>query len=313
MAKDKKFQFDDFGNMIVWLPFGTPTIIEDYGHGSYVVTKAEIENTESNRSLAGIDITVWHPLDEEGNQTFVNPDNYNDVTVGTSLGEYRIVNNVGEVKCLIKNKVAQGLVQANLVSETSPCYLSQNGIRTYNHLSMIPEGYARGGRKMIIKTEGKTMDTKELAELTSTKVVDAIKTMMAEGEDQTKAFEAEIKKAKEEGFAEGLAASKYFNLANKLGFEGEDINLAKDHILKTKFPKKSFEGAEEVVKISFLEAAMCMTDSGEEEEENMESKNCEGKKTESKKTESKLPKDVKVESYDAAKIIASKFWKPTKK
>jgi hypothetical protein len=296
---NKKFQYDIFGNMIVWLPFGTPTIIEDYGHGSYIVTRQQIENIESNRTLAGIDITVWHPTDSDGNQTFVTPENYNDVTVGTSIGEYRIVDNVGEVKCLIKNSLAQDLIKSGSIEETSPCYVQDaEGNRLYNHICMIPNGYARGGRTMLIKTEGiNKMEIEKIAEMASVKTVEAIKIMMAEGDDHEAKFEAQLAKAKLEGYQEGLSAGKYITFAGKIGYEGSDIEAAKAHILTTKFPKKSFEGIEESTKATFLEAAMCMVP--DEEEEKKEAKNC----------ESKLPVEVKIESYDASKVVQSKYWK----
>jgi Uncharacterized protein conserved in bacteria (DUF2213) len=272
MPKENNFNYDEYGFLRVWLPYGTPTLISSYGeHSDYLVESSQLLNPISNSTLAGSDITIGHPKNE-----VINPSNYKKYSVGTCLGDLRFndESNTYEVLCLIKDKLAIQGITLGLLVETSPCYIEfADFTRCYNHIALLPFGNARGGRTMTVKLEGNPFDSinnnshnkKENIILTPEdlqKISEIMTTSLKSLLEVAEVDDAKMDSIKTEGFdagfKEGVESGRIISTANSAtDYDGSDVNEAKLALVSKAFPSLKTEGrtADEIS--AFVEAAIC--------------------------------------------------------
>lgn len=141
---------DIWGFPAVWLPFGKPGLVENV-RTNYMVTGESIQNPDSVETIVGTPIYIWHPADQ------VNFNNFGKyLSVGVCTDKYRwTADGGGEILAKITDNDCYQQILSGQLTEVSPAYaVNDKGVRIYNHLALLPTGYARGGRKMQIKLEG---------------------------------------------------------------------------------------------------------------------------------------------------------------
>lgn len=142
--------YDPFGNLLVWLPFGIAGNVLEDTEGSYTLSRSSLESTMNNISLAGIPVTWWH------DDQMLTPDFKPEAPLGTCTGLWREKTpGIFEVQAMISDLKMIAAIEAKQSFETSPGYITWNAgeDRYYNHIAIIPPGYAKGGRAMTVKTE----------------------------------------------------------------------------------------------------------------------------------------------------------------
>lgn len=243
-------KYDNWGNLVVWLPIGKPCTITDDTH-TYTVDATAIADYRSLKTAVGLPICVGHPKEPIAPNTPAK-------TVGTSLGQTRPTLEGGvEIECKITDPTTIDQIATKKLVEVSPCYVKGgDGIRIYNHLAVLPRGYARGGSQMGIKFEGS--DTPVIEKIMTTEDISAIcegvKSMfkgMEEAEMESKkameesqqAMEAACEESKKAGYMEGLDAAKWLSTAKETAkYEGTDVIEAKSAILANAYPDLKIEG-----------------------------------------------------------------------
>lgn len=240
---------DIWGNLIVWLPIGKPCTITDDTH-TYTIDANQIADYRSLKTAVGLPICVGHPSSP------IAPDKPAK-TVGNSLGQTRATSEGGvEIECKITDAQTIKQIATKQLVEVSPCYVKgSDGVRIYNHLAVLPKGYARGGAQMAIRFEGS--DTPIIKKNMSPEDIQAIcegmKTMFQSVEEaeveakkameeSKKTMEEACEKSKMEGFQEGLDAAKWLNTAKEAGYTGTDVGEAKSAILANAYPDLKTEG-----------------------------------------------------------------------
>jgi len=234
MSTAIKPKYDNWGNLLVWLPVGKPCTIKDPTH-TYTVDATAIADYRSLKTAVGLPICIGHP------DSPITPHNPAP-TVGTSLGEIRPTPDGGvEIECKITDKGAIELVNAKKLVEVSPCYekVGLDGVRIYNHLAILPKGYAKGGSKMAIKFEGNPIKNIMTPEDIKS-ICEGMKSMFEGMEKESKEMESKMeeacKESKCEGYAEGVSAAKWLIAAKSEGYDGIDVVEAKAAILTAKYP-----------------------------------------------------------------------------
>lgn len=266
-------RYDAWGFLQVWVPFGKPGIVRGE-RGDYTVSQEAIQNLDSISTLAGLPAYYFHP-------GVVTNDNFDDFkTVGTCTDKYRLTpDGGGDVLVKITDATIRKQILNKELTETSPAYLS-NDIRVYNHIALIPPGYARGGSKMQILLEGQDpIDTETLNEIytiptednnmdetlgliisgqadmaqrleaLSTQVANCVTACEAMATEDDVTMESEpvdaIEAAKvvyQEGFTKGILVGQILASAASHGYVGEDAEAAKAHVVTKAFPSMKFEG-----------------------------------------------------------------------
>jgi Uncharacterized protein conserved in bacteria (DUF2213) len=221
--------YDLWGNLVVWLPIGKPCTITDPDR-QYTVTTGAISDFRSIKTAIGTPIYVWHPEEP------ITPKN-NLPSVGVALSDFRETVEGGvEIQCKITDDLTIKAIVNGELTEVSPGYDVVEGVRVYNHLAIIPTGYAKGGRQMRIQLESSINQNIENSMSLSTEdiksIVEAMGSYFKSMEDSESAMEA----AKCEGYKEGLACSKWIVVGREKGYVGTDVAEAKAHILKESYP-----------------------------------------------------------------------------
>jgi Uncharacterized protein conserved in bacteria (DUF2213) len=229
MTRNMKWIYNAFNFLDVWLPYGYQTTVYERNGDVYKVLARDLSNPESNETLRGVDITIFHP---EGN--IVSPDNYKQVSIGTCTGQTREIDSLFEVRCLIKDPKAIEMVKSGEIEETSAVYLQfPDGSRVYNSIAIVPKGYAKLGTRMKLKAESHTIimtpeDLKAIAE-----AVTADFKAIELADEALAAVKAEAFK---EGREAGKKDAEIISTAKAVGFEGDDTSLAVNHLIDTQFP-----------------------------------------------------------------------------
>jgi hypothetical protein len=221
--------YNAFNFLDVWLPYGYQTIVYEKNGESYKVLARDLANPESNETLRGVDITIFHP---EGG--IVNPDNFNKVAIGTCTGQTREINGLFEVRCLIKDPKAIEMVKSGEIEETSAVYLQfPDGSRVYNSIAIVPKGYAKLGNKMKLKAESHTfiMTPEDLKA-----IADAVTADFKAIELADEALANLKAEAYNEGREAGKKDAEIISTAKAVGFDGDDTSLAVNHLIDTQFP-----------------------------------------------------------------------------
>ena len=264
-------KYDTWGNLIVWLPVGKPCTITDDTH-TYTIDANSIADYRSLKTAVGLPICVGHPKEP------IAP-NKPAKTVGNSLGETRSTPEGGvEIECKITDATTIEQIATKQLVEVSPCYVKGNdGIRIYNHLAVLPKGYARGGAQMAIRFEGSDtpLIKKNMTPEDISSICEGMKTMfqsmeksemeskkaMEESEmESKKSMEEACKESKMEGYSEGLDAAKWLTTAKSAGYEGSDVSEAKTAILANAYPDLKTEGySSEMVEGLLLAATLKST------------------------------------------------------
>jgi hypothetical protein len=236
------YRFDSFGNLLVWLPYGTPGKITD-DKETYEVTEQILKDSTSNNTLTGIDVTLFHP-ENKGQRVFVSPDNKAN-KIGICLGRTRYKNATAEVLCKITDKNAQNLIISDKIRETSPSYyIDLLGHRVYNHIALDLADTARGGQKMTIKFESnnkRNMLTNEEVQAIATAVLGLIKADFKAESQTAEEIKAKEKEITDAAFQKGVSSSKYLVYAESLGYEGGDIEEARLRIMQSVYPDATCE------------------------------------------------------------------------
>jgi phage FluMu protein gp41 len=232
--------FDNWGNLIVWLPIGKPCTITDPDR-QYTVTSRDISDYRSIKTAIGLPIYVGHP------DVAITPKN-NLPSVGTALSDIRETPEGGvEIECKITDDETIARVVNRELTEVSPGYDVLEGVRVYNHLAIIPDGYAKGGRQMQIQLESLDRPIAAIDPIDNPTInknnmsltaedITAITEAMGSYFKKMEAVEAVEEAAKCEGFKEGLSQAKWLTIAREKGYTGADPLAAKEHILKESYP-----------------------------------------------------------------------------
>ena len=274
---DKKYPVgvDLWGFPTAWIPFGKagqvvlPNSIKDISYDELFIQ-------ESLDTLPGKPVYYFHP-------GVVSPENFSEhKLVGITTDIYRISQDGlgGEVLVRITCPETYQAMRDMLITEASPGYAEPSGYRNYNHLAVVPDGYARGGAKMKIELESfdqlevypfqlneieitptlNTMDT-QIGEITAQNSMilshlSEIHTMLIAAAAQEAEEEAEedaagsgiMLEAKEleekfyqEGYAAGVAAGEILAQSKAYGYEGSDAAEGKVHVVTKAFPDISLE------------------------------------------------------------------------
>jgi hypothetical protein len=224
-----KWIYNAFNFLDVWLPYGYQTTVYEKNGDVYKVLARDLANSESNETLRGVDITIFHP---EG--SIVSPDNYKQVSIGTCTGQTRNNNDLFEVRCLIKDPKAIEMVKSGEIEETSAVYLQfPDGSRVYNSIAIVPKGYAKLGNKMKLKAESHPL-------LMTPEDLKAIADAVTADFKAIELADEALATIKAEAFKEGREAGKkdaeILTTAKAVGFEGDDTSLAVNHLIDTQFP-----------------------------------------------------------------------------
>jgi hypothetical protein len=222
--------YNAFDFLDVWLPYGYQTTVYERNGEVYKVLAKDLADPESNETLKGVDITIFHP---EGG--VVNPSNYNQVTIGTCTGQTRNNNGLFEVRCLIKDPAAIEMVKSGEIEETSAVYLLfPDGSRVYNSIAIVPKGFAKLGDKMKLKAEShpvKIMTPEDLKAIADAVTADFKAIELAD---------ESLAKIKAEAFDQGREAGRkdaeILTTAKAVGFEGSETGLAVNHLIDSQFP-----------------------------------------------------------------------------
>lgn len=271
--------YDPFGNLIVWLPFGIAGNVLHDTEGSYTLSRSSLESAENNISLAGIPVTWWH--DDE----MLTPEFQSASSLGVCTGVWREKTpGVFEAQAKISSPQMIKAIEAKHSFETSPGYLTWNEgeDRYFNHIAIIPPGYAKGGREMTLKTESekrdhrsdtlvhKTLNTNNNLMTTETPIdslaiAEAVITAMKTESETLKDL---ISTARTEGYESGLLqGSKEAGLrirAESIELEIEDdceFGVMVNALISQYLPMLTTTGMTESQTYALAEAAMCVAES----------------------------------------------------
>ena len=260
-------KIDNWGFPFVWLPFGKPGAVSGV-NGTYYVESSDILNDKSISTLAGLPVYYFHPDDP-----VVTPDNIEQSkSLGVLTDKYRqTLDGGGEILARLYSQKTMDEINNQKITETSPVYAIIEGVRTYNHIAILPPGYARGGGKMRIQVEGNPqeifsiLDTsgvpdsptvsnntnimeellgKIYAEQQELRTAVACCIAKVEGLALVEEVETEEKPSEvyQEGFDAGVAAGELISTAKQYGFEGTDVSEAQSHLVTSAFPEIKIEG-----------------------------------------------------------------------
>jgi hypothetical protein len=230
MTRNMRWIYNAFDFLDVWLPYGYQTTVYEKNGNVYKVLARDLANSESNETLRGVDITIFHP---EGN--IVSPDNYKQVSIGTCTGQTRTNEDLFEVRCLIKDPKAIEMVKSGEIEETSAVYLQfPDGSRVYNSIAIVPKGYAKLGNKMKLKAESHPVEIMTPEDLKA--IADAVTADFRAIELADEALATIKAEAFKEGREAGKKDAEILNTAKAIGFEGDDTSLAVNHLIDTQFP-----------------------------------------------------------------------------
>jgi hypothetical protein len=142
---------DIWGFKLIWVPVGKEgDIVDESGNVTKVIKLSDILNQQSLSTLAGIPIYLYHP-----NDGAVDPENFGDFeAVGACTDKYRLVEGGVEVQARITKQLLYPFLEQQKITHVSPCYTEDTGYRSYNHIALLPPGWAKGGDKMFISLEG---------------------------------------------------------------------------------------------------------------------------------------------------------------
>ncbi len=257
-------RYDNWGFPHVWVPFGKPGLVKGVS-GDYNVASEDILNPQSIDTLAGVPVFRWQHYT-------VSPDNYQELDpIGICTDKYRLTpDGGGEVLVKIVSPSVNQEIEEGSLCESSPGYMIKEGVRVYNHLTLLPKGFARGGSKMALRLEGHDTievyplsteenlrfmeeqlglllaETKVLSqqlagvikdqqEMKAMLVADATADMTEEGEDPSKAIY-------QEGYDAGILVGQVLSDAARHGYTGEDPIEARKHVITKAFPDMVVEG-----------------------------------------------------------------------
>lgn len=256
--KDYPTGVDAWGFPMVWVPFGKKGKIHHPGRIKDISFE-ELFIQESLDTLPGKPVYYFHP-------GAVTPSNFREhKIVGLTTDIYRISKDGlgGEVLVRMTDQEVYTSIINREITESSPGYGEPNGYRDYNHLAIVPPGYALGGDKMGIQLESstpfevyaidnvntttKSMDT-QLGEITAqnqmiAQQLDEIRVMLTPEMKEEATMEAAEMEQKyyQEGYAQGVADGQILVEAKAHGYEGVDPNEAKRHVVSKAFPKITLE------------------------------------------------------------------------
>lgn len=261
---------DNWGNKHIWVPFGKQGTVEG-PNGEYEISKEDLFFTESLETLTAIPVYRHHP-----ENPVVSPANYLQTKpIGFCTGKWRESKDGlgGEAEVKVLDQTITDDVFSGALSESSPTYFLKGKIRVYNHLALLPKGFARGGSKMKIFTEGYNdglttyvdppspiiFQYRQMEEILGT--IAASQAALAGTLDQVveklSKFEAEPAEEKQEdldmkqlAFSEGFAAGEILSTAKSFGFEkaveGADVPAlvteARTYVVQKAFPGLAIEG-----------------------------------------------------------------------
>jgi hypothetical protein len=255
---------DTWGFPTVWVPFGKAGSVHFPNRVKEIIFD-ELFVTESLDTLPGKPVYYFHP-------GAVTPSNFKDFPiVGITTDVYRVSKDGlgGEVLVRITQLDVFDDIVAGVITEASPGYSEPAGFRDYNHIAIVPPGYARGGDKMKIELEShsyyevysgvlaenvnlnsnlKHMDT-QIGEITAQnqlilqELADIRNLMMADAVEDTIEMEAaEVeKKFYQEGYAAGIADGEVLVQSRTHGYDGTDPAEAKRYVVTKAFPSISLE------------------------------------------------------------------------
>lgn len=239
-SKRPTLNYDHWGNLVVWLPIGKPCTITDPDR-QYTVTARDISDFRSIKTAIGLPIYIGHPPET------ITPQN-NVPSVGTTLSDIRETPEGGvEIECKITDDDAIKAIVNMELTEVSPGYDTiEGGIRIYNHLAIIPDGYAKGGRQMQIQLESHPKpiatinpDINKIMSLTAediTAISEAATAAMGSYFKKMESTDEALEAAKCEGIQEGISQAKWLTIAREKGYVGGDTLEARAHILKESYP-----------------------------------------------------------------------------
>jgi hypothetical protein len=257
---------DAWGFPTAWVPFGKAGEVQ-FPNCVKNITYDELFIQESLDTLPGKPVYYFHP-------GAVTPDNFDKFPiVGITTDIYRVSKDGlgGEVLVRItKPEIYQAIVE-EAITESSPGYGEPLGYRDYNHIAIVPPGYARGGDKMKIELESSTpiyevytglepvnlnptlkpMDT-QLGELAAQnqlilQELGDIRTMLVadtaeDAADSVTLEAAEIeKKFYQEGYEQGITDGRILVEAKAHGYEGDSPSEAKTFVVAKAFPSINLE------------------------------------------------------------------------
>lgn len=265
---------DNWGNKHIWVPFGKQGTVEG-PNGEYEINKEELFFTESLETLTAIPVYRHHP-----DNPVVNPANYLQTQpIGFCTGKWRESKDGlgGEAEVKVLDQTITDDVFSGALSESSPTYFLKGKVRVYNHLALLPKGFARGGSKMRIFTEGYNdglttyidpptpiiFQNKQMEQILGT--ISASQEVLAGQlssliEVVGKLAAAEEKELVEDmtedmteklAFAEGFAAGEILSTAKTFGFDkvvGENVEIpalvgeARTFVVQKAFPGLAIEG-----------------------------------------------------------------------
>jgi hypothetical protein len=142
---------DIWGFKLIWVPIGKEGDIKDeLGDTTKVIKLSDVLNPQSISTLAGIPVYLYHP-----DVGAVDPNNFDGFeTVGVCTDKYRLVEGGVEVQVKVTKSALYPFLDSQIITHVSPCYTEENGFRSYNHIALLPPGWAKGGDKMFISLEG---------------------------------------------------------------------------------------------------------------------------------------------------------------
>lgn len=273
---------DSWGFPFVWLPFGKPGTVNGED-GDYQVTSKEIQNLQSIGTLAGLPVYLFHP-----DEPVVNPANIEDTKpLGVLTDKYRFTSDGGgEILARLYSYETLEKINQGEITETSPVYKVIEGVRIFNHIAILPPGYARGGSKMEIKVEGKptkitateiykiNKEGKNMDEIIGQICADqqlikqALADLAGQVKDMCQLESAEVEACTEEGkmmeegemykegFSAGVAAGETIATAKRHGYAGSDASEAQDHLITKAFPSIKIEGYSNEMKKGLMTGAI---------------------------------------------------------
>lgn len=255
-------KYDSWGNLVCWLPIAIPQTLTNPQGQTYQVSEGEIKDIRSLAELSGTPVVIHHP-NYYGRSSIISPDNPEGI-VGIALGGDNHVRDRPDggvevqVKITDKETIRQ-IVSLELV-EVSAGYITVNGYRQYNHLALLPAGWALNGRTMRVMLESNTiqeieMTPEQLKELT-TAIAQSLEASLVLESKKDDEVQASLEKADKEGYARGVAAARFTLIAESIGVEATDADMAKKEIIKKAFP----EHTDESIGVLTLESISALAD-----------------------------------------------------
>lgn len=238
---------DIWGNLIVWLPIAIPQTLNPIGRSSYTVIESDIKDARSLAQLAGTPIHIFHPNHRSSRSPVISPNNSEGV-IGVALGGKDNIRNRSdggvEVKVKITDQGAMNRILSGELTEVSAGYTIHEGFRQYNHLALVPPGYAVNGRGMTIQLESNIITTKmnetEIKTL-ATAVMEALMSHMAK-EECTEAENAmKLESLTKAAYDSAIADAKYILIAESNDIKAKDAKDAKAQLIIKAFPAHTDE------------------------------------------------------------------------